>query len=579
MKFARRMKFAGASGLRSSVSFVRESWIYLLVVVALLYLTLVPVGFLVYGSFVTRIGGGEFTTQNYAKALLNQGTRELIFNTLVFAIGSSLVALVFGGVAAWIVQRTNTGLKAITTAVSIMPLLIPTIFYAMAWISLLGPRAGLINVWLADLFHLDRGPFPIFSMGGMIWVEGLHDAPFAFLLMSAVFRSMDPTLEEAAAVSGAGVWTTIRRITLRLALPGILSVFLFRFIRGIESFEVPLLIGVPKGIDVFTTKIFGEVVFQRAYGVANAYAIQLVGLAVLGIVLYRWLTRLGYQYSTVTGRGFQYGQRDLGNWRFLALAYLVFYLMVIAILPLGMLVWDSLTPYPMRPSFDALSSITLDNFGRAWELPQVQLAVRNTALIAGVTVVATMLIAGIISWITVKTRVRGRSVLDMLAFVPLTIPGVTLGVALLWIYLRSPIPIFGTIWLLVIGYVTAFIPHGTRFTSPAVMQIHNDLEESAYVCGASRWVSFRRIIAPLILPALLGGGLYIFLLVFRVASMAIVVYTPDTVVLPVLVINQWLGGKANVLEALGVLVILGLTPFALLYYWLIRRYGLGQRGA
>jgi iron(III) transport system permease protein len=233
-------------------------WVLIGVPVALVvWLAIVPLSFLVWQSFLTphtAARPAEFTLENFRTAYLSAETFGLFVNSVVFATGTALFALVVGTVLAWMNERTNTPFKTLFFALSIIPLVIPGILFTVSWMLLASPKIGLLNVALQWLFGTDTVFFNIYSMAGMIWVDGLHYSPIAFLLMTAAFRSMDPSLEESAQMSGASILQIARRITFRLAWPAVLGSLLILFVRAIESFEVPALLGLPVGIHVYTRR-------------------------------------------------------------------------------------------------------------------------------------------------------------------------------------------------------------------------------------------------------------------------------------------------------------------------------------
>lgn len=433
----------------------------------------------------------------------------------------------------------------------------------------------MLNQWLLSVLPLQTAPLNIYSLMGMIWVEGLAGAPFAYLLMVGIFRAEDQTLQEAAKVSGAGHLKVLTSVTLPLTLPGLLSVFIFRFIRGIEAFDIPAVLGLPRRIEVLSTRIFRVVNEEMSYSIANVYALGIMGLAIVAIYLYQMAIQKSYRYATITGRGFRVSKIDLGRWHWIGTSYLVLYFAMIILLPTCVLLWGSLLPYTQLPSAQALTDLTFRNFENLLSKPQVFRAFENTFFVAAATAAICVFMAAVISWLIVRGRSKARYVLDVLAFVPLTIPGIALGVALVWIYLVLPIPVYGTLWILLIGYTTAFLPVSMRFVIPGVVQIHKELEESAYTAGASWFMTFRTIVLPLIIPNVVGAAVYVFMLVFRVLSMAIVVYTPKTLVVPVLIFQQWVEAQqGNEVQALVIITAVVLSPFAILYYWLNKNYGL-----
>ncbi len=548
------------------------------VVAAVGYLTLPPLLFLIYGSFFTpTLGGhaGVFTLQNYVRAYTDRSALPTLANSVVFALGTTLVAFAIGATLAWITERTNTPMRGLFFAVSLIPLIIPGILFTLCWIFLLSPRIGLLNQWLMGLFRLGAAPFDIFSRGGMIWVEGLHWSPVVYLMMSAAFRSMDPALEDAALMSGSGLLRTLYQVTLKLNLPTILGVWLLLFLRGLETFEVPAIIGLPAGIQVFTSRIYLAVKgYPSDFGLAGAYSTILLALTVAGIVLYSRFIGESGRFATITGKGFRPHMMDLGPWRYPATAMLVAYLGVMVVLPVFVLLWNSVLPFYMKPSLKALSMATLDNYAFVLRLPKTARAIGNSIGLAIGSATIVMVMTSVIAWITVRTRLPGRWLLDSLASLPLIFPGIVMGVALIWVYLTLPIPIYGTVWILLIAYVTRYLPYGTRTSSAALLQIHRELEEAAETSGASWGRTFVGIILPLLGPALFAGWIYIAIVSIRELSSSILLWGPGAEVLSVWIFDLWQTGHPQGLSALGLMLIGALLVLAMVLRHMSQRYGL-----
>ena len=348
-------------------------WLVIGGAVALIaWLALVPLGFLLWESVLTPEAAGraqEFTLENYITAYTGAETIKLFFNSLQFAFGSSVLAFVIGTFFAWVNERTNTPFKTLFFALSVIPLIIPGILFTVSWIFLASPKIGIINAALQSLFNTDAVFVNIYSMAGMIWVDGLHYSPMAFLLMTAAFRSMDPSLEESALMSGATVPQIVFRITLKLAWPAVLASLLILFVRSIESFEVPALLGLPVGIEVYTSAIYQAVHrYPSQVGLASAYAITLLLIASLGIYFQSQLSSQGHRFSTVTGKGFRPRTIDLGGWRYLTAGLFILYFFVVVALPFLVLLWSSLQKYYTAPSFEALQRLTLNSYRAVLEI-------------------------------------------------------------------------------------------------------------------------------------------------------------------------------------------------------------------
>jgi len=523
------------------------------------YLTLVPLGFLLYGSFLTPIirgEGGTATVQHYLKVYTDPTSLPLLGNSLAFAAGTAVVAFTIGALLAWVTERTNTPLRGLFSSLSLVPLIIPGILFSLSWIFLLSPRIGLLNLVLRRALGLEGGPFNIFSLGGMIWVEGLHWSPLAYLMMAASFRSMDPALEESAIIAGVRPLLVFWRITLRLGLPTIISVFLVLFLRGIETFEVPAIIGLPAGIPVFTSRIYLAVKgYPSDLGLAGAYSTILLLLSLGSIALYARATRQVASYTTITSRGFRPRPLDLGRWRYPVAALMVGYLVLIVVLPVLVLLWNSLLPFYRPPSSQAVALLTLQNYAAVLTLPHIRRAMTNSLLLSLGSATIVMALTAVIAWIVVRTRWRGRGLLDQMASLPLVFPGIVLGVALARTYLTLPVPIYGTLWILLIAYITRYLPYGVRASSAGLLQIHRELEEAAEVSGASWWRRFVRVVVPLLGPGLLAGWIYVVIVSARELSSSILLWGPGSEVLSVVIFELWQSGHAQELAALGSLLI------------------------
>ena len=526
------------------------------------YLAIVPLGFLLWQSFFTPRTAAkiaEFTLDNYRVAYTSAETARLFVNSVRYAAGSAVFAFCVGALLAWMNERTNTPFKTLFFALALIPLIIPGILFTVSWIFLASPKIGVINLALQRLFDTNFVFVDIYSIWGMIWVDGLHYSPMAFLLMTAAFRSMDPALEESAMMSGAGVLQTARRVTLKLAYPAIVATLLILFVRSIESFEVPALLGLPVGIHVFTSSIYQAIhQYPSQIGLACAYAMTLLLITTGGIYFQSRVSQRGSKYSTITGKGFRPRPIDLGRWRYFTAAVFILYLLLIVVLPFLVLVWSSLQKFYAPPSLAALQNITLDPYRFVFAHAPLAASVWNTLLLATGSATVIMLVTSVICWITVKTRLPGRWLLDTLASVPLMLPGIVLGLAILIFYLNFKIGVYGTLWILFIAYLTRFLPYGMRYNTTSMLQIHKELEESAQMSGSSWLTTFRRILLPLLKPGLIAGWIYIVIVSTRELSTSILLYSPGTEVVSIIIWELWENGQYVELSALGVLFIIAL---------------------
>jgi iron(III) transport system permease protein len=526
-----------------------------------IYLVVIPLLFLLWTSFRSAPIGmpAQLTLSNYARAYANPGTYELLQNTLAFAVGSAATAIFLGIVFAWLVERTDLPFKNAIYPFFLVPIAIPGVLFSIAWVLLLSPGAGIINLALKQALQLDQAPFNIYNLPGMIVLEGLHLTPITFLMMAGSFRRMDPSLEEASDAVGAGLLTTLYRITIRVLRPSIMGALIYVLISAMESFEIPGVIGMRAGIQVLAFKIYlAKQETPPDYGMLSTLAVLLLAISAVLIASYSKYSRDAEKYATITGKAYRAKTVELGRWRLLALALVAAYFIATVLLPLIVLIWTSLLPVYQAPSAAALKKISLANYQTVFEIPKVGLALKNTLFMVLLAPTFTMFMCAVLSWVIVKSRGRGRKVLDFLTFVPHAIPGIVTGVALMWVYIFLPVPIYGTIWILLIAYVTSRISFGTRVMNAAMTQLHRELEEASYASGGSWLRTFRKITLPLLLPALVNGWVFSAIVVAKAMGAVIMIYSHDSIVLPVLIWELWNNGDVAATAALGVLLILGL---------------------
>src|SRR5512139_960527 len=291
-------------------------------------------------------------------------------------------------------------------------------------------------------------------------------------------------------------------------------------------------------------------------------------MIVVALTLYFYfrLTREGDRYQTVTGKGYRPTLINLGRWRYLAAAGLVSYSVVLLVLPFLIILWASVLPYYMQPSLEGLTKLTFKNYATALHFPKITDAIKNSLLLGLGSASFVMVLTLLASWLLVRTRIRGRWLLDLMTTLPLLFPGIVMGLAILRFYLFVPIPVYGTLWILLIAFVTRYIPYGIRYTHSGLLQLHKELEEASYVSGASWFSSMRRIILPLITPSFLGGWIFIFLLSAKELSMSVLLVSPQTPVVSVAIFELWENAQVGELAAFGVIWTTILVAVAILYY-------------
>jgi iron(III) transport system permease protein len=517
------------------------------------FLALFPTVMLFYGSFTDGDLGerGSLTLANYVAAYADPDTYRLLVDSFVFAAGASLLSLAFAVALAWITVRTNAPLRRVFELTAIVPNIFPPVLIAIAWTLLASPTVGLLNAIFKGVIHLD-----IYSMPGLMFVEGLVLTPLAFLIVSAALRGMDPSLEESARMLGSSQWRVLRRITLPLMRPAILAALTLNFVRALESFDTPAIIALPARIEVFTTKIYREALsaYPPDYNLAAAYGVSLLAIALVFVYLYRRFTARVESFATVTGKGYRPNLIDLGRWRYAAAALAAAILVLMVVAPVLMLALTSVLPYYQVPTLAAMQTATLKHYEYIFENERVYHALGTSLFLAIVGSTVAMALAGLIGYVTAKTKARGRGLLEGLTFLPWAFPSTALAIGLLWAYVQVPLPIYATVWILLIAYVTRFLPYGLRAVTSTVVQIHKDLEEASRASGGGLWTTFRRILLPLMRPGLIAGWILLATIFMREFSLSLFLYTPSSEPVGPLLYFMWLDGLTGPLAALGLLV-------------------------
>lgn len=547
-------------------------WHYLVFLVVC-GLVLTPLTFLVLGSLSsarlpTTFAADKLTLAHYARVYLDPNTYELLVNTVIYVAGSVAIGITLATSLAWLVERSNLPGKILIYAGVPMTLAVPGMLQAMAWVLLLSPRIGFFNRFFMAPGQ-ETGPFNIYSMPGMVFLEGLRLVPTAFLMLVPLMRAMDPSLEEAAAVSGVRPASMIRKITLRLLAPGLFAVMIYQAMTALEVFEIPGILGLPAGIYVFSTKIYAIIhsaTLLPSYGQANALAMVYLLLAVVTTFFYVRLISRSERYTVITGKGYRPRQQNLGRWKYPAVALAVGYIFLAAILPFMVFAFTSFLPFLQTPSLDAIQTFTMKNYLLLTAYGEVGSAVSNTIVMVLVTATAVSLLSFFVSLVVVRSKFWGRKALDQLAFTPHAIPGIVMGLSFFWVFAKTDwLPVYGTIWAMCIGFTAQFMPYGTRSYNAGLLQVHKELEEAAYVSGARPWRTLLKVFFPLILPTFAGVWIWVVLHAVRVAGMPLMLYQGSkNQVLSILVWNMWDEGYVPAVAAIGTLLMGSLLILTLL---------------
>jgi iron(III) transport system permease protein len=433
----------------------------------------------------------------------------------------------------------------------------------VSWALLLNPSNGLLNLALMQALSLESAPFNIYSLWGMILVEGLLDLPIAYLIIAPAMASFDVTLEESSRVAGAGGWRTLLRVTLPVLRPAILAAFILGVVRSLASFAVPQVLGMPGRVHVLATHLYEMIAtgFATDYGKAAAVGMSVLAASVTLIVVYRALTAESEKFVTVSSRGFRPTVVELGGAKaplFGVVALLSFMLIV---LPVAVLLYTSFVPYTMVPSARAFSMMSLRHWSAVLSDPISLLALKNSLFLAVTGATLGVFLSVFVAYVIVKVKSRASGVLESLSYLSFSFPGIVVGVGFMWFFVQTPL--YATIWALLLGYIATYLPYGIRPLSSAFIQIHSHLEESSLVCGASPMTTMRRIIVPLLIPGIVSGWILMAAMFVRELTLSVVLSRPGTEVLAVQILRFAEDGLWGRLSALGIVMILISTALVL----------------
>lgn len=530
-----------------------------LVVVVAVFLSVYPVLMLLRGSFLTgRIGQpGDFTLQNYVSIYGSATTYSLFLTTVLYAVGLATASVFVGFVLAWVAVRTNAPLARHMPWLVFIPYVLPNTLTSVAWILLANPNTGFLNEAARGIFGPDATPFNVYSFPGMVFVSTTHAFALAFAFMAASLHSTDPSLEEAASTSGASPLKMVLRVGLPLTWPAIFSTLTMLVILGLESFDVPAFIGIPANIRVFTTQIFFETSVRTPpdFGRAATYGVLPLLMALVLTYWYRRVVINPERFATVTGKAYRPRRIDLGPWRWVATGAFLAVFFITAVLPIATLLVVSVAPTLIAAKSLNVATFDFRHYATILNDPIAQRAMRNSVTIAVVGATVAIGLAFCLSVLVTRVNLRGRSGLEYLLFLPFALPSVVLAVGMLWGYVAFPIAVYGTIWILMIGYVTKFLPYGLRSVSNSLLQIHKELEEVARMSGAGTGQTLWRILAPLSLPGLVAGWSLLVVVFMREFSISLLLWSSRSEVITVLFYDYWTNGRFGQLAALGMLLI------------------------
>jgi iron(III) transport system permease protein len=516
------------------------------------FLVLYPVAMLLLGALtntnpvVDGFGVFDLSLANFVTVLGNPNVHGALANSLIACTGGTALAVVIGLAFSWIVVRTNTPWRGFVAAASLIPLFVPPLVAGVAWSILGSPRSGLINTMLAWAgldWRID-----LYSMTGLILVFGMYYAPYVYLFTASALRNMDPSLEEAAEIAGVGPVRTLFTVTFPLIAPAIISGMLLSFVVMLGIYGIPAVLGAPANISVLTTYIFKLTNWSPPlYSTAAAVAIIL--MVVTGaLVLLQQRVLAGRSFTTVAGKAFRPRVVELGSWRWLTLALALLYLFTVVVLPTLALIVAAFRRFLFIPTAGSLFEMrhySLVHFEAVFDNPLTMRSIWNTMEVGLATAVLGGLIAFAIGYTVHRSSAPARRAIDLIATLPVAIPGLVIGVAYLWAWIGLPGGLYGTIWILTLAFVARFMPDTMKSLSTSFLQIHRELEEAAWICGKGRIGTIRTIVLPLARPGTVAAMTLLFILAIRELGSSLFLYTSDTMVMAVLLLDYYEGGNTG----------------------------------
>ena len=551
----------------------RAAPVWLLAAAALVMLILLPMGWLAY---ISVTGPRGFTLAHYARVLGDPPLQKALWNTVVLAFWSGIVALAIGAPMAWLSARTDLPGRRIIQSLIMASFVTPPFLGAFAWVMLAGPNAGYLNQLYRGLTGAEAPLLNIFSMPGLIFVVAIYTFPYVYIMIANTLSLIASDLEDAAAILGAGRLQVARTITLPMVLPAILSGFILAVLQALALFGSPAILALPAGFHTVTTQMWSFFQYPPRAELAAAFSIPLLlATALLLLAQKKLLGRRGY--AAVGGKGGQRRTVRLGPWRYPALAGCLAVLAGAVFLPYGILLKTAFARAWAQPLTSG--NFTLENWSFTFLHSATQSAIVNTLELGVLTACVGAGLATLLAYVTNRKLVVGHQVLGFLALSPVVIPGVVLAVALFVAYTRPPFLLYGTLWILFIAYLTKEMPVGYSQADATMRGIHPELEEAGRILGAGRLRVLREITAPLARSGIIATWCFIFIGVIRELSASIILFTPNTKVMSVVIFDLKEEGQFGAIAVLGIFMLVMTFAIVALMQALLGRDVMGARSS
>ena len=521
--------------------------------VSLALLVVLPLAFLGWGSVSEE---GRPTLEHFREALSNRLYVTALRNSLVLGTWTALLSIAIGLPLAWAVSRTDVPARRFVHVTALIAYLTPPYLTAIAFVNLFSPNAGLVNRLMRDGLGAPALTFNVFSMSGLVLVTVLHTFPFVYLLAASALESVDASMEESAQILGAGRWRTAAAITGPLVAPAVLSGALIAFVNAIALFGSQAIIGLPGRVFTLPTRIYALFDYPPQYGLASAMSLVFVAITVIALALQRrYLARRSF--VTVGGKGSRPRRQALGPARWGVFAFCVAVFVIAVLAP-----YLTLLAVSVSRSWGLAfwQNLTLEHYRFVlFEYDVTRRAIRNSLLLAAGTATLTVLLGSLIGWIDLRTTLRGRRLLDYTSLIPLGLPGIVVAVALIQFWLRVPVPIYGTLLIILLAYTGRYVPLAVRSANAAFRQIDPALEESARITGAGWLRTFGAVTLPLARPGLFAGWLLVFVPAIQELSASILLFSSQSITLAVAVYNLYETGALEPVAALAIVTMVIIT--------------------
>ncbi|WP_030899328.1 ABC transporter permease [Streptomyces sp. NRRL F-5126] len=562
-------------GKRSTVG----TLVSLAMVLLVAYLVVVPLAILLYSSFTTSsdelpFGEPSFSLGNFHDAFTSSRLGTVTLNTAIYVVGALVVALVLSVCLAYLFERTDIPGRRFLSPLTLAPMAVPVTVMAIAWALVANPANGPLALLIRQVFGVS---VDIYSLPGMILVMGIFGVPSTYLMIAPAFARLNPELEEAAETVGANVWRRLRLIVFPLVAPAVSAAGMLLVVVALEGFAIPAILGLPDKIFVFSSFIQYSLQPPSGmadYGRASTYGVIVLALSLVMLFAYRRRIRDQHRFRVVLGKGYRQSRVSLGRWRIPIFVVVAVYMFVGIVLPILALLWTSLSPHARPFSRSGLRTMTVGSYADIFTSPGIGKVMLNTGEVVVITAVVTTAMAVWISVAAARKQFRGSTLLFETSFLVYGVPSIVLGAAVLFLYLYVPIPIYGTIWIIVVALVTRFLPRGSRMVQAALLQLDDGLIEAARVTGAGPVTVTRTILLPLLRPVLWKCFLWVFAHALGELPIALLLTSADNRTLVVLLWDTFTSSvDYPQASALGVVIL----TISTVVVWVVNRRGAAEQ--